>query len=76
MIENITQIAPIETSVSAIHSLLNFGYWFLGGAIGIAILTIIFNLLYKSRHIILLERISEQNEKILEQLKLLNKRKK
>lgn len=76
MIENITNITPIDTSVSVIHSLLNFGYWALGGAIGIAILTVIFNLFYKSRHLIALNKIVEQNRLILNQLKLMNKRKK
>jgi len=76
MIENITNIAPIETSVSAIQSLLNFGYLTLGGAIGIAVMTVIFNLFYKRKHLVALKKIVYQNEQILIELKLMNKRKK
>ena len=76
MIENITNIVPIETSVSVIHSLLSFSYWALGGAIGIAILTILFNLFYKSKHLKALKKIVSTNQDILEELKKLNRKKK
>ena len=76
MIENITNIHSIDTSLTAAHAALSLGYWALGGAIGIAIMTILFNLFYKSKHLVALNKILEQNKLILNELKLLNKRKK
>ena len=76
MIENITNIVPIETSVSVIHSLLSFGYWSLGGAVGIAIITVIFNLFYKRKHLKALKKIVSTNQDILEELKKLNRKNK
>ncbi len=69
MIENITNIAPVDTGLSVVHQLLSFSYWALGGAIGIAILTVLFNLYYKSKHLMALNKIIEQNAEIIKVLK-------